>query len=52
VKLSQKNPKKPKKPKQNKKTLHGKELVEWLKVWALSSRPSTAKKKKKKKGWR
>jgi hypothetical protein len=25
-------------------------LVEWLKVWALSSNPSTAKKKKKKKG--
>jgi hypothetical protein len=30
-----------------KKTLHKKGLVEWLKVYALSSSPSTAKKKKK-----
>jgi hypothetical protein len=29
-----------------KKTLHKKGLVEWLKVKALSSNPSTAKKKK------
>jgi hypothetical protein len=28
------------------KTYHKKWLVEWLKVWALSSNPSTAKKKK------
>jgi hypothetical protein len=31
-----------------KKTITGKGLVEWLKVKALSSCPSTAKKKKKK----
>jgi hypothetical protein len=30
-----------------KKTLHKKRLVEWLKVQALSSNPTTAKKKKK-----
>jgi hypothetical protein len=29
--------------------LHKKGLVEWLKVWALSSNPSTIKKKKKRK---
>jgi hypothetical protein len=35
------------------KTLHIKGLVEWLKVKALSSNPSTAKKKKKKRiRWR
>jgi hypothetical protein len=28
------------------KTLQKKGLVEWLKVWALSSNPSTGKKKK------
>jgi hypothetical protein len=31
-----------------KKTYHKKVLVKWLKVKALSSNPSTAKKKKKK----
>jgi hypothetical protein len=31
----------------SKKTHHKKGLVEWLKVLALSSNPSTAKKKKK-----
>jgi hypothetical protein len=32
-----------------KKKNHKKGLVEWLKVWALSSSPRTAKKKKRKK---
>jgi hypothetical protein len=32
----------------SKKTLHKKGLVEWLKVYALSSNPITSKKKKKK----
>jgi hypothetical protein len=32
--------------KKKKKNYHIKGLVEWLKVWALSSSPSTAKKKK------